>query len=178
MDISKPTIFYTVDEEGTILDIGGDWQSFVDKGGVDYPQSMADYNMVGKNLFDFIANETVRDMYRELHRKAMDGQKCEFEYRCDGPDVARVAKLELKAGELGICYTSTILNEVPHDTEGPISVNREKDLLVRMCSVCKAIQIPERGDDWYTLEDYLKRAHIPHTLSQSVCPNCTGVAAD
>ena len=92
--------------------------------------------------------------------------------------MARVAKLELKAGELGICYTSTILNEVPHDTEGPISVNREKDLLVRMCSVCKAIQIPERGDDWYALEDYLKRAHIPHTLSQSVCPSCTGVAAD
>ena len=117
METVKPTIFYTVDEEGTILDIGGDWQAFIDKGGVEDPQSMADYNMVGKNLFDFIANETVRDMYRELHRKAMNGQKCEFEYRCDGPDVARVAKLELKAGELGICYTSTILNEVPHNTE-------------------------------------------------------------
>ena len=48
-------------------------------------------------------------------------------------------------------------------------MNREKDLLVRMCSVCKSIQIPERGDVWYSLEDYLKRAHIPHTLSQSVC---------
>ena len=93
METVKPTIFYTVDEEGTILDIGGDWQAFVDKGGLEDPQAMADYNMVGKNLFDFIANETVRDMYRELHRKAMDGQKCEFEYRCDGPDVAKSCKV-------------------------------------------------------------------------------------
>ena len=69
METVKPNIFYTVDEEGTILDIGGDWQAFVDKGGLEDPQAMADYNMVGKNLFDFIANETVRDMYQSCIAK-------------------------------------------------------------------------------------------------------------
>lgn len=169
--ISK--IYYVVDDQGTILDIGGDWQEFIDKSGVEDGQSMADYNMIGKNLFDFIANETVRDLYRELHRKALEGEICKFSYRCDGPDVARIARMELAPNKIGVKYTSTILKEMPHEMDGPISINRERDLLVRMCSICKQTQIPERGDEWFPVEEYLKRLHIPHTLSQSVCPKCT-----
>lgn len=166
-------IYYVVDEQGTILDIGGDWQEFIDKTGVEDSQKMADFNMIGKNLFDFIANETVRDLYRELHRKALDGEVCKFSYRCDGPDVARMARMELAPNSIGVKYTSTILEEAPHEIVGPISMNREKNLLVRMCSICKKTQIPERGDEWFPMEEYLKRLHIPHSLSQSVCPECT-----
>lgn len=167
------TIYYTVDEHGTILDVGGDWQDFVDKTGVDDPQRMADFNMIGKNLFDYIANETVRELYRELHRRALGGESCKFNYRCDGPDVARMAEMELRVNSIGVRYTSTILTEIPHEIDGPISVSRDKDLLVRMCSLCKKVQIPERGDTWFPMEEYLKRLHIPHVLSQSVCPDCS-----
>lgn len=179
-------VAYVVSLAGEIRAIGErHWTEFANDNRTD---GLEPSSLLGRNLFDFISGEDVREYYRSLHATLIDGgNQTSFEYRCDAPEVERrmlmtVSFFEPDNSAPLILYQSQIIEErirvpVPlFDATNYVKPYDDKDL-ASICSFCARVAWPvgpERGDrTWLTADEYYGKGGTSRVvLSHGICPTC------
>ena len=162
---------YCVKIDGTFTSIEGPWDQFAAQNhGIRLLRS----GLIGKNLFDYIKNREIQDIYRSFH--SILEKKPErvffFPYRCDSPCYRRDMNMELSIERDTVKYVSTIIKLHKHDLDYFIDYKAQSGEIVNMCSFCKNFEMPDGIDTWHPLEEIFSRAPQSYRISHEICPNC------
>jgi PAS domain-containing protein len=168
-------IVYLIDAEDRIVRVNPAWDEFARAN--DSP-ALLGRHMLGRALWDFIADRTIREIYRRLLLRVRDGRPMRYRYRCDSPRHRRVFEMQLKAmPDGGVEFTSTLETEEARpavisllDANAPRSTE-----LVRMCSWCHGVRWA--GESWVPLEAAVERLHLREvhampSLTHGICEPC------
>ena len=179
-------VAYIVSTDGEILAIGErHWTEFAND---NQSSELNSSDLLGRNLFDFISGDAVRDYYRAMHETIISGRsQTSFEYRCDAPDVERRMLMTLSSFEPDnhpplILYQSQVIEQrirvpVPlFDAGNYVKPYDDKDI-ASICSFCARVAWPvgpERGErTWLTTDEYYgKGGSSQVVLSHGICPTC------
>jgi hypothetical protein len=108
-------VAYIVTVRGEILAVGErHWAEFANDSQSGDLKASA---LLGRNLFDYIKGDAVREYYRSLHATLISGGgRASFEYRCDAPDTERRMLMSVSSFELDsqmplILYQSQVIDE-------------------------------------------------------------------
>lgn len=179
-------VAYIVSTGGEILAIGErHWDSFAND---NLPGGLPSSGLLGRNLFNFIKGEDVRDCYRALHATLISGgSRTSFEYRCDAPDIERRMLMSISSFEPDnhppvILYQSQIIDQrirvpVPFLEAGNYIKPYDDNDLASICSFCSRVAWPvgpERGErTWLTADEYYEKGGSSQVvLSHGICPSC------
>ncbi len=166
-------IEYKIDENNNIIYVNEEWDCFaLENNG----EEIVSDKIIGRNLFDFVENITVKHIYLHLLDKVRKGNKILIDYRCDSPTYKRFLQLTIK----------------PEDNSIIRFISREKEILpqnylrildsksirskkfIPMCLWCKKIKVE---DEWEELEqainkyDLLNQLEVP-SLTHTICEEC------
>lgn len=166
---------YVIDAHDVVVGTGGDWDGFA----ADNEAPELSGAGTGARLWDVIADEALRDLWREaVARVRATGRQATLPFRCDGPSVRRWYEMTLTPGPDGtVAFRSALTFEMARpevralrrygdrDTEAPV---------VRICSWCG------HGDDdgtWRPVEELLAGARLleqdpPPPVVHGICPSC------
>lgn len=104
-----PTIIYTVDAHDRIVSVNEAWDRFATQNeGTAY---LAEH-IVGRNLFEFIGDDSTRQIYRQMLVRIRGGTDLEYRYRCDSLDCRRLMEMRVRAtnSEGGVEFRSITLD--------------------------------------------------------------------
>ncbi len=134
-----------------------------------------------RRLWDFIAGEPTRHIYGLLFdRVRSGGEVVRLSFRCDAP--ARRRLLELEISPLPDGYIRCRTRSVAEEARNPVALldpaRARSDQLLRLCSWCKRMAVPERG--WLHLEVAVSALglfadRLPPDLTHGVCPDCARI---
>jgi hypothetical protein len=179
---------YVVADDERIIQVGRrGWHSQVD----DAPATLDPDALIGRNLFDFIQGNAVKDLYREIlaQLRTHPDSSAELLYRCDSPGMMREYRLTIAAvaaPEDGPCFlfASHPINRMQRPKlplfayQRFAGLNPDPDLpLVAICSFCHRVRSKhdnERDDSaWIEPEQYYQAGGSSRVqLSHGVCPSC------
>lgn len=135
-------------------------------------------SILGRSIWDFIADEPTRQLYRELHdRVRSSNQPIEVPFRCDSPTLRRYMQLTIHhEGEGQLRYESVLLRVSPQRRLRVLNPAADRsNAFLTMCSFCKRSLIEPAG--WLELEDIALKLRmydqprVPE-LHYTVCPDC------
>lgn len=184
-------IAYIVSARGEIVAIGErQWAAFAND---NQSGDLKPADLLGRNLFDFISGDEVRECYRALHATLINGgRQTSFEYRCDAPDVERRMLMSVSSFEPDNCpplilYQSQIIDQcirvpVPFLVAGNYNKPYDDKDLASICSFCSRVAWPigpHRGErTWLAPEDYYAKGGSSQiVLSHGICPECFAKSA-
>jgi hypothetical protein len=181
-------VAYIVAGPGRILAVGAPgWDAFAadTRGGGASAQAT-----IGRNLFEAISSEPVRQAYRHIHAAVLGGRRpyIAFEYRCDAPDLKRqmrmsVTRLDLPGRPPALLYQSQILSASPRpwislfEPERILqAVEAESALpIVRVCGFCQ--RVDDTAGGWIEADDYYRQGGASEVrVSHGLCRPCAAVA--
>jgi hypothetical protein len=105
---------YHLDNSDRIVGVNADWIAFaIANGAPDLPG-----RVLGRAVWQFISNRTVRELYRTLFRRVRETRApMTVTFRCDSPDVRRIMSLtvesDAESADVLACHAS-LLHEEPH----------------------------------------------------------------
>lgn len=183
---------WVVNGDGTILAAGGPmWAGFA---AANRGTSIVDpTNVVGHQLHDHIAGDTVRALYDALEQRVLDasghGNEIAFRMRCDSANECRcmhitMARHAMPDGEPVVIYDShpcerhwrchVELFDRPNEGTQPLGDRH----LVEMCSWCKHVlaYVDNQVEEWIPPDVYLAEDHdLDVMLAHGVCDECREV---
>ena len=148
--------------------------------------------VLGRLVYDSIAGEQVRDLYRDLHGAVWACRRpgVSFFYRCDTPGAERLMHMSMRLiqdeqDKAGILYHSILVNQVPrvpiplfasqlslshHPEEGGLPI-------VVMCAFCQNVGWPPHHgatpNEWISAAEYYRRGGGSDVLiSHGACEPC------
>lgn len=166
-------VVYGIDGEDRVVFVNRAWDEFAAGNGA---ANLASDGAISRSLWDFIVDDTTRQLYREILKRARAGRRSRFHFRCDSADCRRYLELDarlLDGGIVGFRVRTLALEKRAHqplfDQERP----RSQDVL-RMCSWCK--KIPYEGR-WIEVEEAAEKLHLFESaalpmLSHGICEEC------
>lgn len=166
-------LVYEVDDRDRIVAFGSEWLAFAEGNGGEGLEPAA---LLGRPLFEFIADATVRDVYRAVLAKARSGRPVRFRFRCDAPAWRRDFEMSVAAtSPTRVTFISTLLRETARPALPVFGAAPGSAALVRMCSWCHAIAA--QSDDWQPLEAAIDSLRLlepdRHTgVTHGICPAC------
>lgn len=181
-------ISYLIDKEGSIIDYSEkSWNEFAISN--DCEDISKKENIIGKNIYDFIADLETKESYRKINKVLFEGKRdnAHFYYRCDAPEYRRDMKMCITPikidGEVRyILYQSILLSETMRP---PMNIFRNKNIseidessFITICSYCKNIKKSSDSDGkenfkWVTPEEYYQSGGRENVmLSHGICPTC------
>lgn len=166
-------LVYEVDDRDRIVAVGAEWQTFADVNG---GESLRPSALLGRPLFDFIADATVRDVYRALLRKARSGRAVRFRFRRDAQTSRGDFEMIVAAtAPARVSFASTRLRECVRPERSDFGHSPRPAALVRMCSWCHAIG--SDADDWQPLESAIATLRLLEPdrhlgVTHGICPAC------
>lgn len=135
--------------------------------------------VVGRVLWDFIADGETRHLYRAIFAVVRERRRSvSTPFRCDSPDCRRFMRLTILPAHKGsLDLVSELLREERRasvelfDSARP----RTSDIL-RMCGWCKRVPTDDR---WVEVEVAAERlglfeSAMPPSISHMMCPECLG----
>jgi hypothetical protein len=176
-------VAYWTDAAGVIEGAGArSWAAFTEAAEADLPLS----SVVGRNLFDVIAGDDVRGVYRTLHDEVLHQRRhrATFAFRCDAPEIKRDMRMTmgpLRRGDevVGVLYHSQIISARQRPPmhllsyhDAPVAVAADSRPIVTMCSFCHDLRWPG-ASEWVAPEVYYQRGGGSDVrLSHGVCEAC------
>ena len=166
---------YRIDLEDRISFVNDEWIAFGIENGL---TELSEKRVIGKSLWDFIADSSVQHVYEALFNRVR-AKNCrpKIPYRCDSPDCRRIMEMELFSSQDGeIEITSRILKK---EFRPPVSILEHSadrsSVFLPICSFCKKMRL--REDTWYEIEDAAAILGITNIgpypqLSHSICDRC------
>jgi hypothetical protein len=173
-------IQYMIDANDCITYVGDAWWLFAEDNGAG-PDCFPPH-LLGRPLWDFIAGEETRQLYRILLARVRAQKKpVQVPIRCDSPERRREIAITLKpVGDGHVEFHSRTLRE---EMRAPLELlrrdARRSERIVRICSFCK--KIAAAPDEWIDTDLAIERlalfvdADLPK-LSHAVCPACHAAA--
>lgn len=186
-------LVFVTERDGTISEIGApNWNAFAMANGA--PELQAD-KVLGRNLFDFIQGEQVRDQFRKVLERISDNPNWSWvlPYRCDSPDRERAMCQSLRPIFSGDRCTGFIFHSVEQYSRArpPIGLYDFKAIEksarddpglpeVHMCSWCQRVRCETiSGKDWLKAEDYYAAGGRTHVrLKHEICEHCLETTID
>ncbi len=171
----QPVYRYCLDEANVIVCVDHWWLAFAQENNA---AGLNENTVVGRALWDFIADEPTRMLYQEIndHVRA-SGNPIKVPFRCDSPTLQRYMQLTISKQANGkLLYESALLRAVPQRRLAVLdSQQKRSNAFLTMCSFCKRTLIEPSG--WLAMEDislnlrmYDKQT-VPE-LRYTVCPDC------
>jgi len=176
----SPSWNYSLDHCDRIMWVSDEWVAFAREN--DAP-ALSRQNVLGKPIWDFIADEATCQFYREIFaRVRATNDAIVVPFRCDSPTLRRHMRLEIRQeSHQGIGLKSILEKVEPCELRPLLHVRyKPSEGLITMCSCCKGVLIESRG--WLSLEetyDYLERRHVVKrpSIRYTVCMACSTQAA-
>ncbi|MDQ3347404.1 MAG: hypothetical protein M3545_05495 [Acidobacteriota bacterium] len=168
-------VAYTLDASDAIIAVNDAWIAFATANdGV----PLLPPAILGRSLWDFIADRTTILLYRRLFERVRAGiSPVRFSFRCDAPALRRLLEMSIvmqPAGALRLVVRSVRVEGRPAvlllDPAG-----KRSDAVLRMCGWCK--RIPDRGGRWMEIEAALPllalfdQTALP-AISHGICGEC------
>jgi len=167
---------YRIDGNDIIRQVSRNWQKFLDQN--DGPSNLAERNIVGKSIWDYISGKETIQLYKIVFEKVRRNQKeLKIPFRCDSPDIKRYLTLSLiPAPGNGIDFVSRIIKTEKRASVELLrnDIKRSKEM-INMCSMCKKIRIS--GNRWEEIETAIDELNLFHgrvlpEISHGICPAC------
>jgi len=166
---------YRIDADDRLVFVNEEWRRFAQEN--EGPVNGSN-GIMGKVLWDFFADMDTRHIYRQLVDAARErGKVIEIPVRCDSPAELREQHMRivpLKDGEVE--FEVRTVRTMEREPLALLDAGAPRtELVVRMCSVCKAVALDE--GEWVPLEKAIELLHIfsaprqPH-VSHGMCPTC------
>lgn len=133
--------------------------------------------VLGQDLLDSVGDETVRELYIRMIRRARTGTPVRFHYRCDAPDRRRMFEMKihmLTGGEVE--FVSTLRYEDPRPLVALLDPRRLRDdRLLLVCSWCQKVALPDKT--WVPVESAVESLHLLEEetfprLTHGICESC------
>lgn len=175
-DNSPPTsiLIYRIDAEDRLSFVNPAWQASAVAAGAEGLQAE---RVVGRTLWSYFEDETVKAIYRRLVERARGGRAVKFTYRCDKPDVYRSFLLRIEKTPTGeVEFVSVPLEERTRPSVALLEPDSPRDgRQLRMCSWCQRVELPVNF--WVPIEEAAAMAGILEAdrlpqLTHGVCGDC------
>lgn len=168
------SILYRINSRDEFIFVNQEWEIFAHENDAPF---LSPENILGKSLWNFITDATTEQIYREMVRKAREGEFIPFRFRCDSPGLRRLLEMNISASRKGNVEfeTRTILVE-----ERPVQMilkddnSRTEDIL-RICGWCKKIvvsdEVWEEVEEAVTALGLFEQEKLPQ-LTHGICDGC------
>lgn len=164
---------YQIDGVDRITSVSGSWDLFAaaNDGGTRAT------DVVGHSLWEFVAHDTTRHVYRDLIARVRGGRRVAFSYRCDSPTRRRFMRMTLSPGSDGtVTFDSQVVRTEPREAPAlTISPDAQTGELLRVCGWCKRVAVGD--DEWVEVEIAVERlglmtGHSTVAVTHGMCPEC------
>lgn len=164
---------YQIDGADRITSVSGSWDLFAaaNDGGTRAT------DVVGHSLWDFVAHDTTRQVYRDLIARVRGGRPVAFSYRCDSPTLRRFMQMTMRPGANGtVTFDSRMLRTEPREAPAvTISPDIRTGDLLRICGWCKRVAVAD--NEWVEIELAVDRLGLmagrsPVGVTHGICPEC------
>ena len=167
---------YRIDPDDRLTEFSDGWVIFA---AANDGEAIQPPNILGRSLWEFIADATTRHLYRTMvERVRAGGLPIRFQFRCDAASLRRLLAMEITADGVGgtqFSVTSVVEQGRPSvRLLDPHEQHVEGELLT-MCSWCKRIPLLTGG--WVEVEEAVQAlglfgiAPLP-CLTHGMCPSC------
>lgn len=171
----QPIYRYCLDEANVIVCVDDWWLAFAQENNA---SGLNEASVVGHMLWDFIADEPTRTLYKEIHDHVRStGHPITVPFRCDSPTLQRYMQLTISKhvdGQL-LCESSLIRVVPQHHLALLDSKQKRSKPYLTMCSCCKRSLIEPSG--WLEIENIALKLQlfdkqaVPGII-YTVCPEC------
>ncbi|TWT82816.1 hypothetical protein CA13_42790 [Planctomycetes bacterium CA13] len=171
----QPVYQYSVDEADIIIRVNDWWIAFAKENNA---AVLDEPSVVGHAVWDFIADEPTRMLYKEIHEQVRkSGIPITVPFRCDSPTLKRFMQLTIGKNPRGqLLYESSLIRAVPQARCAVLdSQQKRSNAFLTMCSFCKRSLVEPSG--WLEMENIslklrqYERQTVPE-LRYTVCPVC------
>ncbi len=159
---------YQVDEHDRIVAVDDEFQTFAEKNGCPELATGA----LGRPLREFVDGDGVWELYRAVISSARAGNEVVFDFRCDGPGIARQMRMAVRsAGGGNVEFRSELLAVHPL---GPPKPTPQVRGLERVCAWCGRVRY--RGS-WHAVSEFISATSIfetanPFDVTHGICEEC------
>lgn len=173
---------YRVDQDDRIAWVNSWWLAFAQENGAG---QLTEQFIVGRSLWDFIADDETCQLYRSLHvRLRGSDETVVLPFRCDSPTLHRQMRLMItgKSGESSLLYEGDVVQTRQRDYLAVLDPTKSRTSpCLWMCSCCKHVLLEPQG--WLDVEDLSDRLQFNHRdrlprCRQTLCPPCRKVLND
>ncbi len=175
MSIPGRASLWSIDRSDVITYVGGNWDAFAIANDA---RSLCGTDVLGAPLFDFIAGEETRLIYRLLIGKARaTNATVPVLFRCDSPELERYMRLEIVPGYANaIEFRSVLLRAETRPRFRALDLHETRSRSeLASCSFCMRVELPSH--EWLDAEavvartDLLRGGDSPR-LVHGICPEC------
>ena len=158
---------YVIDANDCILSVNSEWAVFA-------RENLAPHlatGVVGRDIWSFISNVTVRQLYRQLLARVRAGATLRIPFRCDAPELRRDMVLEMRPAPDGaVAFRTHLVSTAAQSHDRP---NPPNDGLV-VCGWCARVEVEA---EWMTTEHAIARLGLfnePHSppMTHGICAEC------
>lgn len=165
---------YRIDEADDIIFVSDGWSAFALANSA--PELVAE-KVLHRKLWDFISDETTRDVYRQLVKKVRGGRSVNFYSRCDSPDTRRFLAMTITLQEdKNIQFDTRMINSEKRVYQNVFQKDaRRGNSIIVVCSWCNKVETD--GGRWREIEDAVanlkifESENIPQ-MSHGMCASC------
>lgn len=179
-------VTYVTDRSGVIQEVGAAaWNDFAEENGA--PHLTVDA-VRGRSIFDMVAGEDVRDVYRSMHQAVVSGDRpraC-FTFRCDSPGTERLMRMSISRlhGEqdFGVLYQSQLIRSENRPTmelfsrehlEAAARDDAAARRLLVLCSYCQRVTDDDEPRRWIEATTYYAEGGSSDVrISHGICADC------
>lgn len=139
-------------------------------------RSVTSDRILQRSLWDYITDETTRELYRQILKQIREGRTVRFTLRCDSPDCRRLLQMDVGrgAGNTVEFRTRTLSEESRDPIDLPTAQQGASGELIRTCGWCKKLFV---DGAWLEIEPALQslelfeRSALPK-LTHGICEPC------
>jgi len=167
-------ICYVVDPHDTLVDVSPQWTEFALSN--DGPEILPD-QVVGRSLWDFIADDPTRDLYEAILDHVRSGDSTDLVLRCDGPERRRLIEMIVnRLPDGNVEFRTMLLSSKLRATQPLFARSTPRDgRQVMVCSWCDHVHIG--ADQWVEVEPAMEALELTGArelprVEPVVCPEC------
>jgi hypothetical protein len=166
-------ILYYLNEGDEIVTVNSAWNRFARENGA--PGALAP-NVQWRPLWEFISDGTTTLLCRRLIRRAREGGDVDFCFRCDAPDMIRLARMRMRGQRGGL--VEICVRTIGTVTRRPLPIMPAPRLSAghaQWCSWCQRIEVSP--GEWFIAEDAIREMasaswQFPIRVRPGSCPDC------
>jgi hypothetical protein len=167
-------VSYRISETDEIIFLNDAWTAFALANGA--PELIAE-KVLNRNLWDFISDDTTRDVYRQLVDKVRGNRFISFDFRCDSPDLHRFLEMKITLREdKNVQFDTRLISAEKRVYQNAFQKGaRRGNGVIIVCSWCK--KIDTRDGNWREIEEAVTNLEIFESenipqLSHGMCVPC------
>lgn len=169
-------LYYRLDRDDRIVEVGGNWDQFAQQNGGD---EIVSHRVIGTPLFKYIDGETSRDhIWTAVDSVRKLSAPRKLAYRCDSPDLKRYMEMLIKPDVAGgvVVEHTTLRVEPLTPTIRFVSGGASQALVIR-CSMCSRVRIKGLWiEPDAAMAERLIAPNATHRVAYGVCVECRTLA--